>query len=133
MALPYPSKSRTWTTSTPNSGDYFDDEFDQIYANTSYLAGLVGENEVTVANNDTYDFSTATGAFGVDVVDTSDPEFRVRALRSGSDVIVEVPDYLAASVASGTASSLNFYIAGGVLRMENKLGGSKTFNLKEVF
>jgi hypothetical protein len=133
MALPYPSKSRTWSTTTPNSGDYIDDEVDQIYENFEYLAGLVGENEVTVSNDGTYDFDTATGTFGIDVVDTSDPEFRVRALRSGSDVILELPDYIAATTASGTASSLNFYISGSVLRMQNKLGGSKTFNLKEVF
>ena len=35
--IPYPTKTRTWDRTTPNDGDLFDNEFDQIYANTNDL------------------------------------------------------------------------------------------------
>lgn len=47
MALPYTTKSRTWSTTTPNNGNYIDDEVDQLYANDNYLSGFIGENDLS--------------------------------------------------------------------------------------
>lgn len=37
MALPYPTKSRTWDLGTSANGTFFDTEFNQLYANDTYL------------------------------------------------------------------------------------------------
>jgi len=37
MALPYPTKSRTWDLGTSANGTFFDTEFNQLYANDAYL------------------------------------------------------------------------------------------------
>lgn len=72
MAIPYPTKSRTWSTTTPNSGDYIDDEIDQIYANDNYLAGFIGENDLShglrnakfTLSGTTLTLTTQSGAIG---------------------------------------------------------------------
>lgn len=52
MALPFPNKFQGWNLTTPNSGDDFDDEFDQLYANDNFLEENGGGSSVTRTESD---------------------------------------------------------------------------------
>ena len=63
MAIPFPTKTRTWDLSTPANGIFFNDEFDQLYANDNdlqsqidALGGVVAQRQITV------DSSSAIGS-----------------------------------------------------------------------
>lgn len=44
-------KTREWTLNTPNSGEFFNDEFNRIYENTNYLKDEVEANDADIAGN----------------------------------------------------------------------------------
>ena len=75
MSIPNPIKTRTWDLITPASGDFLDDEFDQIYENdnalavlfsamkTQYYKGISGKRNAVNANRKV---DIAAGEFYVD-------------------------------------------------------------------
>ena len=107
MTIPYAAKSRTWSTTTPNSGDYIDDEVDQIYANTNYLAGFIGENnlshgiwnaKVTLAST-ALTLTTQSGA-----ISSSNAIRLALPLASGTVQWVNISSALTLTLPSGTFS-----------------------------